>query len=363
MALAETKIAEYPQGSVKPYQLVSGPSAWYAEDYKDLNKAIYHLTASDVAELDAAVTAVAGTKDIATITQADFELPTLGPVLRQLLDEVENGRGFVLIRGVPVQRYSRRETVIAYWGLGLYWGKALPQNKKGHLVGHIKDLGLDPANPQTRLYATHAAQPYHNDASDVVGLLCLKNAREGGLSSWSSSIAVHNEIVRRYPHLAPVLAGPWYFDRKGEVPEGKKPYFMIPVFNYHEGYLSVNFSSNYFFLSQRHADVPRLTDLHLEAIRRFEELAQSDKLRLDYLLQPGDIQLLSNHTVLHSRTAFTDFPDIDKRRHLLRLWLSPEDSRPLPQTYSEILGGSVQPGKRGGIRIDGFSESIPLEAE
>ena len=173
-------------------------------------------------------------------------------------------------------------------------------------------------------------------------LLCLKNAQSGGLSSFSSSITVHNEILRRRPDLGPLMAGPWYFDRKGEVPPGKKPFFAIPVFNYHAGYLSVNYSDNYYLLSQRHAEVPRLTPAHYEAMALFNQLAASDELRLDMMLQPGEIQVLSNHTALHTRSAFEDWDDVDQRRHLLRLWLAPANDRPLPDSYKEIYGGGVE---------------------
>ncbi|GIL88821.1 hypothetical protein Vretimale_16958 [Volvox reticuliferus] len=197
--------------------------------------------------------------------------------------------------------------------------------------------------------------------SRLSALLCLTNAEEGGDSGWSSSISVHNEILRRAPHLAPVLAGPWYFDRKTEVPVGKKPFFEIPVFNYHKGYLSVNYSDNYYLLSQRHSEVPKLTAEHHEAMRMFNELASGPELSLRMVLQPGDVQLLSNHTCLHYRGAFRDSPA--HTRHLLRLWLSPSHDRPLPECYSEIMAGSVVPGQRGGIIIQGVAPNIPEEAE
>lgn len=353
------------QGSVEPFTLVEGPDAWYADQYRGRTDWAFHLTDAHVAELTAAVKNVEalGIQEIQTITKTEFPLPTLGPILEELRDEVRAGRGFALIRGVPVLEYSRRQSLIAYWGIGLYWGKAVPQNKKGHLIGHIKDIGHDPKDPVTRLYATNAAQPYHNDGcADIVSLLCLKSAKRGGSSSWSSSVTVHNELLRRYPDLVPVLAGPWFFDRKNEVPAGKKPFFEIPVFNYYKGYLSVNFSDNYFFLSQRHPEVPRLTEQHLEAIRRFNELAASDALRMDFVLQPGDIQLLNNHTQLHTRSEFEDYEHIDEKRHLLRLWVAPPEDRPLPEFYADLMG-TTEPGVRGGIRIEGYKECVTLEAE
>ncbi|GBF87480.1 taurine catabolism dioxygenase [Raphidocelis subcapitata] len=368
MAPAAQELKTTRQGSVEPFTLLEGPGTWYVKDFKGPGDWVTQLTPEHVAELEAAVQGVlrAGLdieKAPRSITKDHFPLPTLGPLLEALRDEVRDGRGFAVIRGFPVDRLSRRETVIGFWGIGLYWGKALSNNKKGHLIGHIKDIGHDPASPLTRLYATHEAQPYHNDAADLVSLLCLKNARSGGLSSWSSSVSVHNEILKRRPDLARVLAGDWYFDRKGEVPPGKKGYFVIPVFNYHKGYLSVNFSDNYYHLAQRHAEVPRLTPAQLEAIDLFNELARSDELRLDHLLEPGEIQLLSNHTQLHTRSAFEDVGDFDERRHLLRLWRAPPGDRPLPDAYLEPYGGSVEVGNRGGIIVDGTVEHVSLEAE
>ena len=201
---------------------------------------------------------------------------------------------------------------------------------------------LRPAHTLPLHAPPHAPRRYHNDSADIVTLLCLKNAKSGGLSSFSSSITVHNEILRRRPDLGPLMAGPWYFDRKGEVPPGKKPFFAIPVFNYHAGYLSVNYSDNYYLLSQRHAEVPRLTPAHYEAMALFNQLAASDELRLDMMLQPGEIQVLSNHTALHTRSAFEDWDDVDQRRHLLRLWLAPANDRPLPDSYKEIYGGGIE---------------------
>lgn len=337
-------------------QPIHHPSAWYADDMRRRqHEWVYSLSEGDVAELEATTAAAAATgKRVEDITLEDFPLPTLGPKLRALLREVTHGRGFQLLSGVPVERWTQEQAILAYWGMGLYWGQVRPINKQGHLLGHIKDIGLDPNAPTTRLYATSAPQPIHNDGpADVVTLLCLNQAKEGGASTWSSSITVYNEILRRRPDLLEVLAGPWYFDRKGEVPPGKQPFFEIPVFNFHKGYLSVNFSSNYYLLSQRHAEVPRLTPAHLEAIKVFEEVALSPELRLDWVLRPGDVQLLSNHTALHSRQGFADDPqDPRQQRHLLRLWVSPPEERPLPSAYGEIMGGGLDVGRRGGIIPD-----------
>jgi len=340
-------------------------SAWKVSDFHSQDDYTYTFTDGDLVELDGVIeTVLSGGKDLKDVTKQDAPLPSLGPKLVAIQEEVTWGRGFALLRGLPVWRYTRRESLAAYWVLGLYWGKAGSNNQHGHLIGHIKDVRADPSLPTTRLYATHEAQPWHNDVADLVSLLCLHNAKEGGHSSWASSVSVHNEIVRRRPDLARVLADPvWFYDRKGEVPPGKAPYFLIPVFNYHAGHLFVNFSSNYYHASQRHPEVPRLTAPQLEAIALFEGLAASEELAMHYILQPGDIQLLNNHTCLHHRTAFQDWADPARKRHLLRLWLSPAHERELPPVYADLYGGSLDVGNRGAIRVEGTREHIPEHAE
>eukprot|EP00192_Tetraselmis_astigmatica_P010488 CAMPEP_0117669910 /NCGR_PEP_ID=MMETSP0804-20121206/12419_1 /TAXON_ID=1074897 /ORGANISM="Tetraselmis astigmatica, Strain CCMP880" /LENGTH=377 /DNA_ID=CAMNT_0005478069 /DNA_START=119 /DNA_END=1252 /DNA_ORIENTATION=+ len=359
---------ELPQqrAKIEPLQPIQDRSAWYAADYTGKDSYTYYLTPQDVAELDQAVYLVETRGlDIQAVKREDFPLPELGSKLTAFKQEVEWGRGFQLISGFPVDKYTRKQTMIAYWGVGTYWGNARPNNKKGHLIGHIKDIGADPNLPDTRLYATHDAQPWHNDNADMVSLLCLHPAADGGESGWASSITVYNEILRQRPDLAELFCGEWYYDRKGEIPAGKDPFFLIPVFNFFQGHLSVNYSDNYFRLSQRHASVPRFTPAHHEAMELFNELARSEEIHLKYYLQPGDIQLLNNHTCLHYRGAFTDGPDEKHQRHLLRLLLSPEDARPLPPVYEEIMAG-IQPGSRGGINVSGMEGVTPhvsLEAE
>jgi len=263
-ALPRKDTSTGPKSSGKAHhrlEPINDASAWYAADYHDPASYTYRLTEADIAEIEQAV-ALVETRGLAIkdVKKSDFPLPKLGPRLEAIKEEVQNGRGFQLLSGFPVDRFSRKHTMIAYWGMGTFWGNARVNNNKGHLIGHIKDLGADPNNPNTRLYATHDAQPWHNDNADMVSLLCLAPAAEGGESGWASSITVYNEILKRRPDLAELFCGDWFFDRKGEIPPGKDPFFLIPVFNFHEGFLSVNYSDNYFRLSQRHKAVPRFTE-------------------------------------------------------------------------------------------------------
>ncbi|KIY93513.1 hypothetical protein MNEG_14449 [Monoraphidium neglectum] len=300
-------------------------------------------------------------------TQADFPLPTLGPLLLSIAEDCKRGRGFGVLRGLPVQRWTRIQSLIAYWGFSLYWGRLQHQNEKAHLIGHVKEV-VDPTNAKstTRLYMTRKAQPWHVDASDLVSLLFLKTAKSGGLSGWASSSTIYNEILRTRPDLIPVLAGTWYMDRKKEVPPGKKPYFVLPILNWHEGHLTISWNDTYYQLPPKlyPGEVPPLTPQQEEAIQVWRDTASRPDISINMWLQPGDVQLLQNHNIVHNRSEFEDHEHVDDKRHLLRLWLSPEDARPLPEHFSDLWGG-VTPGARGGVGFKTGPEGgvFPLEAE
>src|SRR4030095_854918 len=170
--------------------------------------------------------------DFPRITQHDVPVPTLAKRLKPLLDEVLNGRGFVLIKALPVERWTKRQAAIAFLAIGVHLGALRMQNAEGHLLGHVKDMGRSSTDPNTRIYQTHERQTHHTDSCDVVGLLCLRAAKSGGLSNLVSSTTIFNEMRRRRPDLLRILLDPIETDRRGEVPEGSKPYFAIPVFNW-----------------------------------------------------------------------------------------------------------------------------------
>lgn len=320
------------------------------------------LSEADVAEVEAALAAAMATgKAINDLTQHDFPLPTLGPRLVEIHEEVVHGRGFQLIKGLPVQRYSPQEVMTIYWCLGTWFGKAQPQNKKAHLIGHVRDVhsGDGLKDPVNRIYSTNGAEPWHVDDADVVGLLCLRTASQGGKSCWASSATIHNRMLDDNPELLRLLYEPSYLDRKNEVPEGKLPWFVLPVFNEHQGHVCCFYAATYVKLCQRHAQVPRLTDEQEAAFAEFERLANSDECCMHYKLEVGDIQLLNNHTVVHNRSAFTDFEEEDRKRHLLRMWLAPQDGWELPEQFAERYH-TVTKGDRGGIYCPGAKPYIPL---
>jgi hypothetical protein len=338
-------------------------AAWYGPDVARSSDWLMPLSTAEVAEVEQAAKALSAREaDIAAVTPADFPLPTLAAKLKaRVEDEVLNGRGFLLIRGLPVERWTMREAATAFFGLGCHLGSARSQNGKGHVLGHVQDLGLDVKDPNVRIYQTHERQTYHTDSCDIVGLLCLKTAKTGGLSALVSSTTIFNEMRRRRPDLLQLLFQPLATDRRGEVPDGQKPYFEIPVFNWHKGYLTAIYQRQYIDSAQRFPDAPRLTPQQIEALDMFDALANDPRLHLFMEFKPGDVQLVHNHTMLHDRTAFVDWPEPQRRRHLLRLWLAAAKARPLPEIFAQRYG-SVTVGDRGGIIVRGTRLQAPLAA-
>lgn len=345
--------------SPHPPKEITGPSAWYGRHMRHSDEWIFHLSEADIAEIEDAVKRSRHLR-IQDIGQADFPLPNLGLRLDRLLDELLDGRGFVLIRGLPMERYGIEAAARAYWGIGSYFGTARSQNARGDLIGHVVDVHRSPADPTARLYQTSARLNYHPDSTDIVGLLCLRKAMRGGASSIVSSVTLYNEMQKRRPDLAAELLQPFCMDRRGEVPAGKNPWFTLPIFNWHDGLLTTHFTRPYIDSAQRFLEVPRLTPRQIEALDFFQELCEDPDIHLNMDFEPGDMQFLQNYQIMHDRTAYEDWPDPAKRRHLLRLWLCAPRGRELPPAYAD-RNDSLKIGDRGGIIVPGTRLNVTLD--
>ncbi|ATB38797.1 taurine catabolism dioxygenase TauD [Cystobacter fuscus] len=344
-----------------PGRVLEGPAAWRGADLARNETWIHRFSSGELAELDRALAGVRGLpRPVLDVTRDNFVLPTLAPTLARVKHELLHGRGFILFRGLPTQRYSLPELATLFWGLGTYLGTAVSQNAQGHVLGHVKDLGYDANNPSTRLYQTNQRQGYHTDSADIVGLLCVRTAMRGGLSSLASTVTVYNEMYRRRPDLSRVLFEPFHTDHRSEYKPGHKPYFSIPVLNFHAGELTGIYQRRYIESAQRFEDSPRLTPQQVEALDLFDSLLDDPALHLEMRLEPGDMQFIHNHQILHDRTAFEDWPEPERRRHLLRLWLCPPDGRPLPPIFTERYG-SVEVGRRGGVHVPASEFKAPLD--
>ena len=347
-----------------PMEPIIDPAEWRGTDLEADHSWEFWLTDAELAEIDTAIQDVTTRGlDIKDITADDFPLPILEPKLAAMKRQLTDGFGLAVLRGLPVERYSIAESAAAYWGIGLRMGVPVPQNYKRHILGHVVDLGglSRDKDPSIRGYNTSGPLSYHSDSCDVVGLLCLKKAKEGGLSKLASTVAIYNEMLRRRPDIVEELVKPWYRDRRNEIPPGKKPYFELPVFHFAEGYFSCGWQNFYIRSAQRFEELPRFTERQQEALDMIDAL--SEELRFDQTFEPGDMQFLHNHVIVHSRTSYDDYPEPDRRRHLLRLWLATPGGRPLTDAILDRYVG-LKPGQRpAGIVVEGMELCTPLVPE
>ena len=311
---------------------------WNAEQMADASLWTELLSEREVAEIDQAMQhARAKSSDLLEIAKDDFPLPTLGPRLRRIADELMNGRGFVLLRGLPRARYSNDDMVLAYWGIGAHLGKPWPQNHHGHVLGDVTDQGKTLADHGARGNELgQIALGYHCDGSDLIGLLCLQNAASGGLSAVANSVALHNELVRTRPDLARELYLPQPFDFRNEQASGARAWYTMPIFTRWAERLFVRLIPHYTMTSQRHADAPRLTAAAREAIDWMRISADSGRFSVHMDFQPGDIQFVNNYHVLHGRTEYTDDAPSGRVRHLKRLWLETDQLADRPPHFSLV---------------------------
>lgn len=336
--------------------------AWYGPQMAGLSDWKVELSPAELAELDSAVdAAMAGSVDMLTMTNRDFPLPLLGVRLMALRHEVLHGRGFVLLRGWPSGERSMAQSAMAFRGIGTHWGEAVSQNAKGHILGHVANLGLDYADPSIRGYQTKAELSFHTDGGDIVGLLCIRPSLSGGLSRIASSTTVWNELLNRRPDLACLLAEPLHFSRAGEIRPGQKRYFSSPVFQLCQGRMIAVLIQSFIQKAQAFEEVPRLTPAQAEALEFANTLASDPAIRLDMDFRPGDMQFLCNHSIFHSRTSYEDWPQVERRRHLLRLWLSCSDGPALPPNLTTDFQGATASGRPDGIHIPGVPLVAPLE--
>jgi len=298
------------------------PAAWRGADLARRDDWIVTLTAAEVAELERALAAVTARKvAMGAMRREDFPLPTLAARVAEWTRELRDGRGFLVVRGLPVERWGEDDAARIYWGLGLHLGRPGAQNPENELLGHVVDTGADATNPYVRRYRTAGDIAYHCDLADVVGLLCLRTAKSGGASRIVSSVTVYNELLRRRPDLVARLYEPFRLDRRDEH-GGGMPWVPVVPCRHAKGTLRTFYHSDYFRSAVRHADVPPFTADEQTLLDLYEAIANEPGLYLDMQFAPGDIQLVSNHLILHARTAYEDHVEPARRRHLLRLWLS-----------------------------------------
>lgn len=306
-----------------PEGLIQNAAAWRGEDLRKSPQTWqYHLSEDDINEVHLATEQVKALP-LGEIDQSNFPLPNLSDKIHDWRDAVMDGAGLMLVRGLPVTEWSQDSIDRAYWGIGHHLGIPGGQNPDNELLGHVKDYGESKDDPFVRLYRTTSNIRYHCDVADVVGLLCLSPAKSGGQSRIVSTVTLFNELAIAHPELTSALFEPFKLDGRGERKPGQPPYSLIPPCRYADGKLRTFYHSDYFHSVVRHPDVA-LSDAEQTILDFYDETGLRPELYLDMELRAGDMQFISNHVIAHARTEYVDHQEPEKKRHLLRLWLSTE---------------------------------------
>jgi hypothetical protein len=340
---------------------IAGACAWRGAELCEADW-IRPLPEGAAAEIEAALAAVKG-RGLAwrDMTRADFPLPGLATMLAEVARELEFGRGFVRLRGLPAARYDEDDLRGIFWGIGTHLGTARYQNANGEMIGEVRDevraFGVvrevfkpDPSLdfPRSSRSKSRSNGPlrFHTDRCDAIGLLCVRPSNSGGISKVVSAVAIHNEILARRPDLLEVLYGDYYRCRVGEEKGGEATAYPLPVFAVERGHFTTQYSRTFVETAPSVPGVPPLSPRQVEALDLLHEIGEELCVR-DYF-EPGDMQFLNNHVIYHGRDAFED-DEAGRDRLLFRIWLSMPNSRPLPKSHA-VLWGATEPGAlRGGI--------------
>ena len=325
---------------------------WLGKDIEKSKAWIHLMSEIEIVEIQAALArSNAKFSELGKLNINNFPLPRFSKVLADMRVELEEGRGLKLLRGLPTARFSKDELRIIFWGLGLHLGTAVSQSNRNDYLGDVRDLGTGLDGPKFRGYTSNGELTYHVDAADITGLFCLRSAKEGGLSRIVSSVAVHNEIQRTRPDLLEILYQPFPWSMQGNELPGTPGFYTQPIFGSQDGFFACRYTRTHIRSAELNPRIQDLTATQHEALNLIDEISARPDFHLTMMFEPGDMQFLNNHLTLHTRTAFNDFSNQDQKRHLLRLWLSLPNGRPLSDGfkpfYRDVSAGAVRGGFPG----------------
>jgi hypothetical protein len=332
--------------------LAAGPATWMAGDL-DRDDGWWHAcTDAEVDEIGAALAGVADANpslDLARITAADFPLPGFARVIDAIRRQLVEGRGVMVCDGFPVERYSAGELRAIWWGISQHLGTPVAQSWRGDVLGDVRDLGTGVGGRTGRGYTSRAELRFHSDQADATALFFLRTARRGGATRLASSMAVHNEIARRRPDLLEVLYQPFTVSWQANEPPGERPWYDMPVYGRAGDDVACSCVASNILFAEQNCGAPALSPAQVEAVWMVADVAAEAPFWIERTLRPGAMLFVNNHTVFHARTEFDDFDEPDRKRHLLRSWLSLPNSRPLPTSFAPLFGDVSAGACRGGF--------------
>jgi len=325
-------------------------AAWRAADLDRDRRWVFRLTDDECEAMRRALRRgrIEG-KPLLAYRQADFDFGAALLPVRRALDEAQHGLGAALVKNLPREGLSAAEYELLTWALGLYLGVARPQDKLSRYINMVKDVGTVYRSAGGRGYSSNAELDFHIDSGDVVLLSCYNQAPSGGDSLCASAVAAFRQLAAERPDLAGALFEPYPFSRQNEQAPGEAPSSEIPVIGIEGDELFCNWNRNRIVNGEKIEGARRITPAQREAMELLDAIVRRPEFMYSMRLEPGDLQILSNHTALHSRTAFEDWPEDEKKRLLYRLWLSTPDGPRMPPGWKDFWE-SVEPGTvKGGI--------------
>ncbi len=343
---------------------ITSAAAWRGDELSQSDEWVYLLSDAQVAELeDVGRRFVLADPDLRHVQAGDYPLPSLAEAIAAWGDDCDFGRGFVLVRGLRPHLYSDAMSAALYYVLSLHLGEPMPLGYDQDLFDHVYATSDKTMDDPTALSARIRDKlPFHSDSSDIVGLMCLRPARAGGASCLVSGAQIYNEILARRPDLAPLMFEPLHWDWRRQDHQAAANTYTSPMVSITDGVFSMYAGALYVLTAQDYAEVPRLRPEQIELLELFDEIAMEPGLSIEMDFRPGDIQWLSNYAALHSRTSFVDWPEPQRRRHLLRVWLQRTGGRPLAPGFGKnaVLQPRAESVAREGDPRDGGNFRVGL---
>lgn len=340
---------------------VTHPHGWRRAEVESDPSWAVRLSDPEIADFETGLDSASRSgRGLFDLSRRDFAFgPAATRRLRASVEETQHGRGFQLMRGFPVERWSVDDARLLFWGLGLHLGVPRPQGKASQFMSDVSDAGGTYRSTAGRGYNTKSALDFHADGSDLVGLLCLRTARSGGESLIASSVAAHNAMLAERPDLVRSLYGLFTFSRQGEQAPEEPLHYEAAIFGVKDGRFACRHIRNHIKSAQlSFPEVPRLTALQTEALDYFDAVLCRPELCFRMNFEPGDLQLINNHVVLHSRTDYEDFDEPSRKRHLLRLWIASPDAPALPASWALAYKDVSARAVRGGFRGTGITPEV-----
>lgn len=336
-------------GVTEASALIDHPGLWRGEELWGRDDWEVNLSGAEIHQLKSAVEDCAGKEDD-SITKDDFVLGSLAGRLEAVQRQLEEGAGFAFVRGLPPDQFDEDQLRRVFWGIAVHLGMPVSQSAAGERIFSVADAGYAPEDARSRGPNTSRKLSFHTDRCDVIGFCCHRQAKSGGENFIVSSMALYNELLERRPDLLAVLREPFYYLRHTVDGGNDQPWCRQPVFSFCEGHFAANLLRVLIDRAHAHPELPDLTAEQIEALDTVEALANDPVLHATFRQEPGDMVFLNNWVTLHKRSAFEDWPEPERRRHILRIWLSMPNSRPLDPMFADNYGAVEAGALRGGMK-------------